>query len=698
MQSEEKRKDRANKVITNPVLVDMNKLPQLYSYSLQCRAKEITSLANSLAYWLTQKTNSIWVWDKLNNLFITNADMSDSEVDTILQSICERDPSKYALVDHISRLEPTVYSLEAISDFAAKYMWQIAHKSIEATLRQYDVIIPTSKQAISLRIRRRCRLNGIVIDDSQPAVSFNVFSSIEARSTVADLLKHGVLIDDLMFSEVRDPWNDFVATITAVLGPLKDHRDRLISKSSTTALIERLQNAPDDELVVTIATSKKQYYDYPTSALLPVYSLDQVKALFDSSTSTRVHRECRLSPDRRFAITDDLKRTVEETMTEDTNDNVGMLGSYVSSSEYDALFYGPTDYDYPPLVVFGTGAKATYSIRTVMKMLTTYGLYKQPYTEEQPLIIGMCRTFVDNNDRVRRLAHHLKQMMRQLHVPVQFKVVRNSESEPSQIRMQVNTLINEGKANFILGVLPEREISMELDFYHTLKVQCSNVLKVPSQAICADTIDKDDIVYWNLLLKILSKAGCVPYVLDRALDDVADYFVAYDVGRKPKINATGTINMGASAIVMRPTGELIYGSQYDKQIEGELLPFEMLSLIEGLPELWGKRIMFMRDGRFARSEIESLQEITAEMNAMPIYVNVIKSSNERLFAQQEMYGTRIENPERATVFNPLLPMGSASTSSFKIKPITLTRLPFIRFLTVPILYSLSPRLDVSVST
>lgn len=649
MQSEEKRKDRTNKVIINAVLVDVNKLPQLYSYSLQCRAKEITSLAHSLAYWLAQKTNSIWVWDKVHNLFVTNADMSDSEVDPILQSICEKDPSKYALVDHISRIGSTDFSLEVISNFAAKYIWQIAHQSIEATLKKYDVLIPTSKQPITLRIRRRCKLNGIVIDDSQPAVSFDVFSSIEARSTVADLLRHGVAIDDLMPSLVRDPWNDFVASITGVLGPMRDHRERLISRSTTPALIECLNKAPDDELVVTIAT-KKQNYDYPTSALLPVYSLDQIRTLFDSSTSTKVHRECRLSPDRRFAITNDLKQTVEETIEEDSADNVGIIGSYVSSLEYDALFYGPTDYDYPPLVVFGNGVKATYSSSTVIEMLSTYGLYKQPYTEEERLIIGVCKTFEDKEDKVKKLISELLQMLRQLHVPVKFKVLRDSGMTSSQIRMQVNTLIDQGKANFILGVLPERDISMEVDFYHTLKVQCSNVLKIPSQAICADSIDKDNIVYWNLLLSILAKAGCIPYVLDSALDDVADYFVAYDVGRKPKMSATGTINMGASAIVMRPTGELIYGSPYDKPIEGESIPFEMLSVIEGLPELRGTRVMFMRDGRFTRSEIDSLQEITTEMNITPVYVNVIKSSNERLFAQREMYGTRIENPKKATVF------------------------------------------------
>jgi len=646
------RTELASEVLINPAV-----LPELYTYTFNHHYDNSKSKAvgRSLTYYLALKLGGIWVLDTANskeNMFITNVKISNEQLKKALTQILQEKADKFSLVDSIQYAPNSAYSVYGIASFATKYIENIAGNKIKDALLPYNKEILVPKTNSVLLLQRNYHLRGSVVN-GQPAVIINVTTNIESNETIKELIDAGIHPEDFVGKTVKCGYTDLVGQIVKFVGTLTNERRRtLLNLTKMPKTVAMLKEAPSNEVVFTVQTtnaggSSSAEYDYISKALKLAFTTETIKMFYGDDVSRQVENAIRIPPEKRFKMIDDIKQAIEAAFSPKP-----ILNGYVNSNVYPVLFRSGYEYDYPPEITVGSNQVVNFSRKAVQDALKRYGLKKSKFNEANPLVIGLLTTKNNQQELLKPLAKSLAYFLSELHVPVKFKVSPKEKDYQSTISQKMNDLYKDN-VNIILGILPKRNTDAAM--HDIMKREAGNIRELPSQGIIEDTVERlEDEVYilWNLALAILSKVGCIPYSLTKGLDDVADIAVGFDIGRKLKTKGNGTINVGSLVAVANTYGELIGYEIYDRQIEGETLPFEMLQQLRKLIfkkgiNLENKRILFLRDGTFKEQEKKTLQNIAVEFNATPIFVDVIKSTPVRLFSFNSGF---IKNPDAGTVY------------------------------------------------
>ncbi|MFN6186138.1 MAG: Piwi domain-containing protein, partial [Microcystis sp.] len=145
---------------------------------------------------------------------------------------------------------------------------------------------------------------------------------------------------------------------------------------------------------------------------------------------------------------------------------------------------------------------------------------------------------------------------------------------------------------------------------------------------------------------ILAKLGNLPYVLAEPLE-IADYFIGLDVGRKPKKNLPGSLNVCASVRLYGKQGEFVRCRVEDSLTEGEEIPQRMLENFLPQAELKNQTVLIYRDGKFQGKEVDNLLARARAINAKFILVECYKTGISRLYNLQQK---QINAPSKGLAF------------------------------------------------
>ncbi len=606
-------------------------LPKLYKYEINTTDNK-NSVAGKLAYRLKKMYHGHWA-SSFGNV-ISDKNLSLEEINKTLNELWKDNNSQFKNLIGMKLNRDSVPSTIEISEFVAKGILSDFYKQVASKIKNENVT--NIKNA---RITRQHELRGLVVDN-RPAVSISVSSKITLEGDLEDYIRSG-----------KDPVGKYVAVsyqstkgeVTRILGPLSEHRKRLMSQAQDTQTLRAIEEAHDDVDVVAVRTGQNTY-SYIASSLNIILTL-QNAYLFGIS-SKQISQYLKFTPDNRKR----LISLIERTMTGDAHNEQSILLNNFDSRTNPELFPNLFKVPYSEPVIVGKGEKCEFNPRAIMNSLRRFGLYKYSNNlKNRSIKIGLLMTSSYKNEaKVQSFVNKVKNLIKTLGFDLVVpNIYKFDQSDRVDLERSINDLIENG-SDVILAFFPEKPDDEgdleEVDLYHVFK-QVTIKKGVGGQVVNYDTLDNEYAID-NIILGVLGKTGNIPYVLANPLD-FCDIVVGLDIAREKKQNLPGSKNAAAIARVYFNNGDFLKYTIHDAPLEGETIPREVLDSLFPVEEFEGKRVIIHRDGYFRGEERKTLEKRAKSIGAEFSLVEVIKTEAPRLYLEDS---GNITSPKKGTVF------------------------------------------------
>ncbi len=275
--------------------INPEKLGKLYCYGLRLLAGTVKAVGGKLGYQLRKRLNGFWNFS--DNLMLSNYYVEEDRLSQILKELWSKDPETYGNLTKIKFLKDKTPSARSIADYAAKFLTFRYNNNINGVLEKYRT------HEAKINIKKNCIIRGWVINNT-PSISVSIKSNIYYNETLEKFLKTLNKIEELINFLVIDIELQHVGKITGVVGPLKDHRDRLLSLTSRDKIKQKILKAPDEEEVFVIDGT----YHYPASTLYPLVTTKNAHQ-FEANT-VKLMSHLTLAPETRNTIEIDIHFTL----------------------------------------------------------------------------------------------------------------------------------------------------------------------------------------------------------------------------------------------------------------------------------------------------------------------------------------------------------------------------------------------------
>ena len=598
--------------------INPEKLGNLYCYGLELLAGTLKAVGGKLGYQLRKRLSGFWNFS--DNFLLTNYYIEEDRLSQILKDLWSKDPITYGNLTKIKFLKDKTPSARSIADFTANFLSFRYNNDINGVLDKYRT------REAKINIKKDCIIRGWVINNI-PSISFSIKSNIYYDETFEKFLKTLNNFEVLINFPVIDTELRHVGKITELVGPLKDHRDRLLSLTSRDTIKQKILKAPDEEEVFVIDGT----YHYPASTLYPLVTTKNAHH-FEANTA-KLMSHLTLAPETR--------NTIEMEIISHFKDY--LLNNFNSESTKE-LFKKGEDIGFKNQLKFKDGSIHSEE-EYVLKNLREHGIYKKaPKFEEDPtikvvLLLGALA------DQFQVFWEQLKDELNKLgFTPILLRVIKLDKITPIEIEQKTKSITND-ECDIIVAILPENPNQDKI--YEMVKSNLFNSNLNKSQFIFDNTIrDKLKWAISNVILGILAKTENIPYVLAHPLN-FTDYLVGIDISREKKKTLKGSQNFAATARFYGKDGTFSHYEIHEDKIEGETLPTTILERIFAKSMFQGKTIMIHRDGFFRGEEISFLKKLGEKYNIKFKFVEVIKRNVPRLFnAKNGQYF----NPDKNQIF------------------------------------------------
>jgi Piwi domain len=450
--------------------------------------------------------------------------------------------------------------------------------------------------------------------------------------------------------KVRDSEKNSFATITAIVGPIGEgeRRQDLIDKATGAQSKLKLQEAPDDQVVVAVQFSKNSNeFHYAMAALRPCVT-EETAARFDVKYGDLL-KETKIPYQERQKCLASYKQKAEKVLN-----TYGLyLGAKcINSRDYQSLFL-PIQFKLEEtLLEFGN--KFIGKRGEVLKGLSKGGVYRRhdEYCDiSRPIRISVLKVgnFKVSSSFLEEVEKRLKQYKFQSLSLIdkntkkidesRIKIVSIDGLSKAEAKVRLEQAINQLMTiptDIVLTFLPESDRntdnSEDGSFYAFISSQLLRHGKA-SQVIYEDTV-QDTKNHGNILNQvipgILAKLGNLPFILAEPLE-IADYFIGLDISRTPKKKGSGSLNVCASVRLYDRQGKFIRYRLEDALTQGEEIDKRTLERFLPAADLSGKTVLIYRDGHFCGNEVKYLRERAKAINSNFILVECIKSQVPRLY-------------------------------------------------------------------
>lgn len=480
---------------------------------------------------------------------------------------------------------------------------------------------------------------------THPAIVLTMHSPFFFNGTLADFYENHPYRQAakklLIGLKVRDIEKRSSATIVDIARTMGELREELLKKATGAVSKQALEEAPDEQPVVSVQFGKdKQRFDYAMAALKPCVT-EQTADRFEVKHGDLL-KETKIPYDERKQRLASYKQQAEEALAV-----YGFqLGDSINSRQYPHLFLELPFKLEETKLLFGKGVIGKRG--EVLKGLSKGGVYRrhQDYNESTTPI----RFSVLNLSNLKvgyffeKLEQRLKRYGFQIILVNNFKGSVSSSNiaeDRAKVEKEVENLITV-PTDIVLTFLPQNDRNADNNddgsFYSLIS---SRLLRrgLTSQVIYEETL-KDTNNYDNILNQvipgILAKLGNLPFILAEPLG-IADYFMGLDISRAAKKKGVGSRNVCASVRLYGKQGEFIRYRLEDAMTEGEEIDKRTLERFLPAADLTGKTILIYRDGRFCGGEVKYLRERAKAIDSNFILVECTKSKVPRLYNYEKPF-------------------------------------------------------------
>ncbi len=599
--------------------IDVAALPQLYAYRLEVTDSMAHRVGGKLAYRLRQYFPGHWVW--FGDRLITDAQPETEALAEVVAALRQQQPKVFG---KLAGVEPD-YLWEPAAEEIAAFVARGPLAAMNDEMR--EALARTAFSVRNARVEREHRVRTWVVDN-QPAVSFSVVSHLIYNVDVATYAQSLEKPTDLIGILVTDKNSTMQGQIIKVVGPLSQHRERLLGLTQKAATRALLQSAPDDELVLRVASGQNEY-DYVASALQVLVGLADIERF--GLDANHAARALRLKPGLRAQM---VKAVA------DLAKNSGLIANAYSTQNMPEPFdVMPHDAD----IVFGNNRVRRYNVESLGQDFETNGAYwTRDRFAKEPVRIAVINSLSEPVD------DFLEALRRLVHADFGFdiEIVRERKVRVvSQVNLEsaVRALQKEPVDLLLVFVGNGQEDDDGDDAYDTF-VKAQTVGRgVACLVVHESTLHKPEAMN-NIVMGIFARAGNVPYLFDEALP-YTDYVVGLDLIPQHKKDGA---RMTGVARVYRADGALVrYVIATDALRQDEVVPVTLLETLLPPDVFSGSWVVFHVDGPLGPGERQVLDAWAEAIGAQFFYVEIMRRGVPRVYALE---AGRIGRPPRGTVF------------------------------------------------
>jgi len=599
--------------------INHGKLGKLYCYGLEIIAGTAKkAVGGKLGYQLRKRLSGFWNFS--DNFLLSNYYIEEEPLNQMLKDLWSTDPQTYGNLTNIKVLKNVTPSARSVADFTANFLSFRFSNDINEVLDKYRT------REAKINIKKDCIIRGWVIN-GDPSVSVSIKSNIYYSETFEKFMPTLNNLEEIINFPVIDAELRHVGKITDVVGPLKDHRDRLLSLTSREKIKRKILKASDEEEVFVI----DRIYHYPASALYPLVTTKNAHHFKANTAKLMSH----------LTLAPETRNTIEMEIISHFNDY--LMNNFNSESTKE-LFKKGEDIGFKNQLKFKDGSIHSEE-EYVLKNLREHGIYKKaPKFEKDPTIKVVLLLGALAN-QFRGFWEQLKDELKKLGFTLILKdVIELDNITPIEIEQKTRRITND-ECDIIVAILPEKPNQDKI--YEMVKSSLFNSNLIKSQFIFDNTIrNKLKWAISNVILGILAKTGNIPYVLAHPLN-FTDYLVGIDISREKKKTLQGSQNFAATARFYGKDGTFSYYEIHEDKIEGETLPIAILEKIFAKSMFQSKTIMIHRDGLFRGEEISYLKKLGEKYDIQFKFVEVIKRNVPRLFSARN---GKYYNPDKNQIF------------------------------------------------
>ncbi|MBY8988932.1 MAG: hypothetical protein KGD61_10800 [Candidatus Lokiarchaeota archaeon] len=598
--------------------VNAERFGKINCYEIEISGGRVQKIGGKLAYRLRSEFGGHWNFS--DHVLLSNNLVEEHKLTSYLEQMWSEENNVFDNLTKIKHLENEKPSIKAFADFAATYLENKFRRNVFKILEKYD------RQETRVKIKRNLKIRGWNINDS-PAISLSINSSIYFEKTLDVFIKNIMNQEVLKDFDVIDIGLTHKGRITGFTGAVKDHRTRLLKVTSKEFIKQKINSAPENELVLSIDNK----YDYVASSLHPIVTTKN--AHYFNINSSQLMNNLTISPEYRIKIENEIITLFQEFLLMNYN-----------SETTPKLFKKGQDIGFKEMLRFNDGTTHS-SDDYVINNLRKHGIFQLSPKFEEDKTIRICLIIAALFDRYSDFWEDLKKQLSNVgFLPQLTSEILIKDVDRLSIEEKLKT-ISRDDSDIIVVILPEK--SNKDKIYELFKSSLFTLGFIESQFIFESTIvSKLKYAQANVVLGIIAKTGNIPYVLADYLE-FADFLVGIDISREKKTGLKGTQNFLAMARFYGKDGTFVNYEIHEDKIEGETVPKIILEKIFAKTEFQNKIIMIHRDGFFRGPEIQDLKEIGKNYNIQFQFVEVIKGNVPRLFRGSN---NKYVNPERNQIF------------------------------------------------
>jgi len=596
--------------------IKKEKIKKLYCYELKVSGDSPIKIGGKLQYRLGKKLGGMWAYSK--RYLWSDKEFTREFINKKLNELYKDEKGNEPIIRLVEEIIPKG-SMIPPSQVIAKYIVQYINMNYKNAIK--NVLHHYNKKLGNIHFIRESRIREWVIK-GMPVLSISIKTLMRHEYSLDKLIKTNKRIkDNLKGLRVINLDNNHVGYIIKINGILKEKRNRLISMTNNQNLKKKLQIAPDDDLVITIGEKEQvsKTYDYAASTLHPIVETKNVH-LFGVSPKD-VIKYLTISPQQRNIMVEKIANIIHD-----------WIDNRIDSFSFPFLFKIGQEIGFSDLLKFGdnsTHSKKEY----VLLNLERHGIYKLSENvkknREIKLVLIKGSISFDINFFINKLKKEFEKLKLKLIIAKRISLEDLSHGVFSEKFRDFNDLA----LDMILVLLPSYHLAFKNqdEIYEFVKSKLSSLTKLASQFVFENTLKKGlNFALANIILGILAKAGCIPYVLAKPLS-FCDLLLGIDISRKVKESLAGTHNVAAMARFYSNEGTLFNYEIFENYIEGETIPKNTLWNAFQDEKLHGKTIVIHRDGYFRKHEIPTLEEIGKRFNIKFKLVEILKRNVPRLY-------------------------------------------------------------------
>lgn len=584
-------------------------VPDLYAYKINFANQDDFTSGGRIAYQINLNLDGNWIWahDRL---------LSDKAIPLEqLQDFVSQDASISADSDWM----PT-------ADIIGQYM-------LRAIIRPYESQIRSALAHYKAgfgkgEIQRDASLS-IWDVDGLPSLGISIQSSILYKGGTREYIQSLKNPNDVVGLWVRDKLSSLSGEIIGLIGPLKEHRQRLIDISTKSIMKTFIAQIPnEDEPILEIKAGAYRYH-YPASALKLIIRShvpeDMERFQIPYKTLMGVFQ---LTPDMRSKMI----RQVSDVLK-----SAEIISAAYNARQNPELF---NIIDFMPNLKFADQKVFAYSEGELANHFIKGGVYKKyAEFEEWPIEIAVINTLSEKVD------DFIEALRRQLERQFGYKIEINKERKvrvlsPTNLTSAVRVVEKE-TPHIVLAFLEDTDNESDEESYNQhLKSQLIGK-GIASHIIRPRMMHNPDSMT-SVLMAILGKTGNIPFVLAEPLE-YCDYVIGLDLQRKQKSELD---QVSALIRIYKSDGEFIsYRTHNEERASKAPISEQFFAELFPIDLFEGKRLVIHHNRALEDSVIIQLLHWASE-----------RAIDLSLVEINDWQAPRIYNLEKKKVVNP--PWGS----------------------------------------